>query len=151
MKPFYYDFKWKTEENFIKYLENSSKVEFWFKNGDRDQTFFAIPYEYGRQINLFYVDFIIKLKNGKIGLFDTKSGITIDNAKEKSDGLQKYIKKMKGKFFGGIVTNSDNENFKGRWLLFNKSSSSLSSKKLDNWENLNFNLTTIYALSTQKY
>ncbi len=138
MKPFYYDFKWKTEENFIKYLENSSKVEFWFKNGDRDQTFFAIPYEYGRQINLFYVDFIIKLKNGKIGLFDTKSGITIDNAKEKSDGLQKYIKKMKGKFFGGIVTNSDNENFKGRWLLFNKSSSSLSSKKLDNWENLNF-------------
>ena len=138
MKPFYYDFKWKTEENFIKYLENSSKVEFWFKNGDRDQTFFAIPYEYGRQINLFYVDFIIKLKNGKIGLFDTKSGITIDNAKEKSDGLQKYIKKMKGKFFGGIVTNSDNENFKGRWLLFNKSSSSLSSKKLDNWENLKF-------------
>lgn len=138
MKPFYYDFKWKTEENFIKYLENSSKVEFWFKNGDRDQTFFAIPYEYGRQINLFYVDFIIKLKNGKIGLFDTKSGITIDNAKEKSDGLQKYIKKMKGKFFGGIITNSDNENFKGRWLLFNKSSSSLSSKKLDNWENLKF-------------
>ena len=93
MKPFFYDFKWRPEENFIKLLDTSKKVDFWFKNGDRDQTYFSVPYQEGKQINLFYLDFIVKFKNGKIGLFDTKSGRTIDSAKNKSDGLQDYIKK----------------------------------------------------------
>ncbi|HHT9105413.1 MAG TPA: hypothetical protein ACFYD7_06025 [Candidatus Wujingus californicus] len=53
----------------------------------------------------FYVDFVVKLKNGRIGLFDTKSGITAEVAGLKSDGSQKYIKEenKKGKnLFGGI-------------------------------------------------
>jgi type III restriction enzyme len=54
----------------------------------------------------FYVDFIVKLKDGRIGLFDTKAGITAEIAGPKSDGLQKYIKEeiKKGKnVIGGIV------------------------------------------------
>ena len=139
MKPFYYDYKWKTEENFIKILDRSSKVDFWFKNGDRDQTYFSLPYKEGKQINLFYVDFIVKFKNGKIGLFDTKSGRTIDTAKNKSDGLQDYIKENKKyKIFGGIVTNKDNKNFSGKWILFNKKGNLINSKKFDNWEDIKF-------------
>ena len=137
MRPFYYDFKWKTEENFIKFLEKSKKVEYWFKNGDSDQTFFAIPYDEQNQTRLFYVDFIVKFKNGKIGLFDTKSGSTIDTAKAKSDGLQKYITKHKKKnIFGGIVTNTDSYNFKGRWIMFTKNSKFLNKNEFNNWETL---------------
>ena len=137
MKPFYYDFKWKTEENFIKFLEKSKMVDYWFKNGDSDQTFFAIPYDEQNQTKLFYVDFIVKFKNSKIGLFDTKSGSTIDLAKAKSDGLQNYIIKHKKKnIFGGIVTNTDSYNFKGRWVMFNKNSKFLNKNKFNNWETL---------------
>ena len=50
MKPFFYDFKWRPEENFIKLLDTSKKVDFWFKNGDRDQTYFSVPYQEGKQI-----------------------------------------------------------------------------------------------------
>ena len=138
MKPFYYDYKWKTEENFIKYIDKSKDINFWFKNGDSDETYFALPYNFKKQINLFYIDFIIMHKNGKIGLFDTKSGSTIDAAKEKSDGLQNYISKNEKKFFGGIVTNTDPENFNGRWVYFDKPSKFLDSTNLKNWKTLEF-------------
>lgn len=138
MNPFYYDYKWKTEENFIKYIDKSKDIKFWFKNGDSDETYFALPYKFKKQINLFYIDFIVVLKNGKIGLFDTKSGSTIDAAKEKSDGLQAYISKNNQKFFGGIVTNTDSENFNGRWIYYNKPSKFLDSTDLKNWKTLDF-------------
>ena len=138
MNPFYYDYKWKTEENFIKYIDKSKDIKFWFKNGDSDETYFALPYKFKKQINLFYIDFIVVLKNGKIGLFDTKSGSTIDAAKEKSDGLQAYISKNNQKFFGGIVTNTDPENFNGRWIYYNKPSKFLDSTDLKNWKTLDF-------------
>ncbi len=137
MRPFYLEENpWKTEKRFINLLDNSKKVEYWFKNGDRDQTFFAIPYNYKKQINLFYVDFIVKFKSGVIGLFDTKSGITIDNSKEKNDGLQKYVQKRK-KFVGGIVTNTDQENYKERWVIYDGPGKLLDSKKINNWKSLN--------------
>ncbi len=135
MQPFYYDYKWKTEEKFIELIDKSKKIHFWFKNGDRDQTFFSIPYKLKKQINLFYVDFIVKFKSGKIGLYDTKSGITIDQSKEKNDGLQKYISSHKN-LIGGIVTNNDPNNFKGRWLFYNGEGKSLNSKNLKNWKYL---------------
>ena len=48
----------------------------------------------------------MKLADGRIGLFDTKSGWTAKEAGNKSDGLQKYINeqnKKKKNIFGGIV------------------------------------------------
>jgi hypothetical protein len=44
-----------------------------FKNGEGDATFFAVPYDNGEK-KPFYVDFIVQLKDGRIGLFDTKAG-----------------------------------------------------------------------------
>ena len=138
MQPFYSDRKWKPEEAFIDFLEKSEKVEWWFKNGNRDRTFFAVPYEEDREWKPFYVDFIVKLKDGRIGLFDTKAGFTKKISGPKIDGLYKYIRdenKKGKKLFGGIVTNTDQRNFKGRWVYFDKSSKDLKSD-LSNWEDL---------------
>lgn len=136
MQPFFSDGKWKSEAAFIDFLEKSEKVEWWFKNGDRDATFFAVPYDNGEK-KPFYVDFIIKLKDGRIGLFDTKSGFTQKLAGPKIDGLYKYIQSenTKGKkLFGGIVTNTDPRNYRGRWIYFEKTSKELKDNDFSNLE-----------------
>ena len=138
MQPFYYDYQWKPEKKFIEFLERSENVVWWFKNGVQDATFFAVPYTENKEKKLFYLDFIVQLKDGRIGLFDTKSGRTIKDSGKKSDGLQEYIRnhgKTKN-IFGGIVTNTDNQNFNGRWIIFDKSSRSLKSDSYTNWKNL---------------
>jgi len=119
--PFYYDNRWKTEKSFIEFLEKSNQIDWWYKNGDRDSTFFAVPYIENGEHHPFYVDFIVKFKDGSIGLLDTKSGRTIKDAKEKSDGLQEYIKannKSSHKISGGIVSNTNSTNFIGRWMVY---------------------------------
>ena len=139
MEPFYSKSKWKTEKAFIEFLENPfNSVKWWFKNGDRDATFFAVPYGNGEQ-KPFYVDFIVKLKDGRIGLFDTKSGFTQKLAGSKIDGLLNYIQSenKKGKnLFGGIVTNSDPRNYTGRWVYFDRTSKELRDNDFSNWINL---------------
>jgi type III restriction enzyme len=133
MQPFYYDNKWKTEEAFIKFLENADKIEWWFKNGDRDATFFAVSYVENDEHKPFYVDFIVRFKDGTLGLFDTKSGRMIKDAREKSDGLQKYIKEHKG-ISGGIVTNTNSNDFSGRWMCYKGQGSELNPDNFSNWE-----------------
>jgi len=94
------------ETDFIDFLEKSKQVEWWFKNGASDATFFAVPYvEHGIK-KAFYVDFIVKLKNGKFGLFDTKGGLTAETAGPRAEGLAEYIAKESKagkKLIGGIV------------------------------------------------
>ncbi len=138
MQPFFTKSEWKTEKAFIELLEESNKVAWWFKNGDRDATFFAVPYENGAE-KPFYVDFIVKLKGEKVGLFDTKSGFTQKLARAKAEGLFKYIQSenKKGKnLFGGIVTNTDPRNYRGRWIYFSRPKKELEDNSFDNWENL---------------
>ncbi len=98
---------WETEKSFIEFLDNHKEVEWWFKNGERDGTYFAVPYKnYQDEDQTFYIDFIVNFKDERIGLFDTKSGWTAKDAGTRSDGMQRYIKEQnkKGKiFFGGIV------------------------------------------------
>lgn len=119
-------------------LETSKSIEWWFKNGDRDSVYFAVPYDNG-ELKPFYVDFIIKFKDSRIGLFDTKAGFTQKIAGPKIDGLRKYIvhecKKDKN-IFGGIVTNTDQRNYQGRWIIFNKTSKELKDNDFGNWETL---------------
>lgn len=136
MLPFYYDNRWKTEAAFISFLEQSSKVEWWFKNGDRDSVYFAITYEENGEPKPFYVDFVVRFKDGTIGLYDTKGGQTITTAKEKSDGLQAYIKNhTKGKkIVGGIVANTQARDYSGRWMVYTGSSTELVAGNFTNWE-----------------
>jgi len=136
-QPFFSDRKWKPEAAFIDFLEKSLSVEWWFKNGDRDATFFAVPYDNGEK-KPFYVDFIVKLKDGRVGLFDTKAGLTKQVAGPKIDGLYKYIQiqsKKGKKCFGGIVTNTD-RNYRGRWVYFDKTSKDFKDTSFDNWTDL---------------
>jgi type III restriction enzyme len=139
MQPFYRIGNWKTEAAFIELLEKSKKVEWWFKNGDRDATFFAVPYEENGEYNSFYVDFIVKLDGGRIGLFDTKSGITVRVAGSKIEGIYRYIQsenKKGRKLLGGIVTNADSRNYRGRWIYFDRPKEELKDNNFDNWTNL---------------
>ena len=142
MQPFYYDNRWRTEKAFIKFLESQeNNIEWWFKNGERDATFFAVEYEDFGETKPFYPDFIVKLKDGSIGIFDTKSGRTIKDAREKSDGLQKYIKEQnsKGKkLFGGIVANTNSNDFTGRWMVYKAKVLDLNPEDFSNWELLEF-------------
>jgi len=137
MVPFYSDEKWKTEAAFIDFLEKSEKVEWWFKNGDRDATFFAVRYDNGEE-KPFYVDFVVKLKDGRIGFFDTKAGLTKQVAGPKISGLYKYIQsenKKGKKYFGGIATNTE-RNYRGRWVYFEKTSKDFKDSSFENWSDL---------------
>jgi len=122
------------ENDFAKFLDNKPNVEWWFKNGDRDATFFAVPYGLNEESYPFYVDWIVKFKDNRLGLFDTKSGLTanLEETKAKSEGLSQYIReqnKSRGlNLFGGIVTNKD-----GSWKYFNKDGYKYNSEDLSDW------------------
>ncbi|MFH2103563.1 MAG: DEAD/DEAH box helicase family protein [Chloroflexota bacterium] len=96
------------EKDFAAFLNNTLKdVEWFYRNGDQDATSFAVAY-IGLEGNpaLFYVDWVVKFEDGRIGLFDTKSDITAETAKTRAEGLAAYIKaenKIGKKLWGGIV------------------------------------------------
>ena len=74
----------------------------------------------------------MKYKNGRIGLFDTKSGIYADTAKTRAEGLAKYIKEenAKGKnLFGGIVIRKENS-----WRVNESSTYFFNEKDLSGWK-----------------
>jgi len=138
MQPFFNNGHSGIENVFMDFLDGQSKVAWWFKNDDRDPSYFAVPYEEDGDKKPFYVDFIVRMKDGSIGLFDTKAGLTQRVAGPKVDGLREYIHEQnkKGKkLFGGIVTNTDNRKYIGRWVIFDKAGKELTGK-LDNWETL---------------
>ena len=98
----------KPEVAFANFLEsNTTYIDWWYKNGDSGKQNYAIPYinTLGEK-SLFYVDFVIRLKNGKIFLFDTKTmGSDID-APNKHNALLDYIKSEENKskkLNGGII------------------------------------------------
>jgi len=92
------------EEKFIKYIDNNSSIEWWFKNGDQGKDYYAIKYFNKREQTdrLFYPDWIIKLNNGKVGIFDTKSGFT-ENTEGRAAALAKKISELGNKYVGGII------------------------------------------------
>jgi len=102
----------KPEKDFAEFLNNTlANVEWFCKNGESDATSFAVPYtDKDGELKPFFVDWIVKFKDGRIGLFDTKEGITAEVAKYKAEGLAAYIKaenKKGKKLFGGIVVPKD--------------------------------------------
>lgn len=120
------------EVNFIQFLEKSKQVEWWFKNGKQDGSYFAVPYFDSGIEKPFYIDFIVMLKNGSIGLFDTKKGIYAETAKTRAEGLFKYIESQnkKGKkLFGGIVAPDKNS-----WRLNDNKNYEFDDKNLSDWK-----------------
>lgn len=128
----------KVEIDFINYLDNAKKVEWWFKNGQGEVNYFAVPYtdKYGKK-SAFYVDFVVQLKNGDVWLLDTKKGQTAESAKERAEGLARYIKEQKNKgkkLFGGIAIPAD-----GQWRYNDNDEYGYNPNDLKDWKFLDLN------------
>ena len=62
------------EKNFENLIDKNPKIDWWFKNGVNKIEFLGIKYEYPvNRIKSFYPDFIVKYKDGTIGIYETKS------------------------------------------------------------------------------
>lgn len=98
----------KPEEDFEDFLNsNSSEILWWWKNGENKLEYFGIKYEYEGQIFTFYPDYLVQLKDGRLGIFETKDVSDRDGktyTKEKAEALQKYVTDSKNKkLLGGIA------------------------------------------------
>ena len=81
------------ERRFSDYLEaNKAYVDWWYKNGDEGKQHYSVPYINSQgEKSLFYVDFVIRMKNGQVFLFDTKTENSDSEAPYKHNGLIDYM------------------------------------------------------------
>ena len=94
--------------SFIKYLESKGKkIDWWFKNGNQGKEYFAVKYfnSIDGKEALFYPDFIIRLKSGKVIIFDTKKDQTATDPKtaDKAKALALRLKELGKNYVSGIV------------------------------------------------
>lgn len=119
LQPYYYNPKVISapEMAFEQLLENCDNVLWWYRNGVNEPKYFAVMYEFpNKDTNLsetrgFYPDYIVKFTDGRIGIFDTKSGIhaTSKETDAKLGALHKYITEHNRlRLFGGIIDVRDN-------------------------------------------
>ena len=97
----------KPEKDFEELLSGSSNISWWYKNREAKETYLAIPYrdptsEIQRS---FYPDYVLEFKDGTVGIYDTKAGMTASSEETgaKSDALVAYLAKDKQRLRGGIV------------------------------------------------
>lgn len=131
IKPFYTAKLSEPERLFIDDLNQSSQVKWWYKNGESEIKYFAVL----RNDNMaFYPDFIVQFKDGKIGIFDTKSGRTAEtsDAKPRAEALYNYLKTDK-RLWGGIVINVN-----GSWRYNDNKEYEYNPNDLSDWKILNF-------------
>lgn len=104
----------KPEYDFARWIDRQSdKVDWWYKNGDDGKQHFAVPYtdpQGGK--HCFYVDFIVRLKNGTVCLFDTKTEGSDIYGAEKNNALWQYCKEKH--LIGGVLIQKD-----GNWYYPN--------------------------------
>jgi len=103
------DYKGKINEaNFRDYIDSKEKdIEWWFKNGDYGKEYYALKYwkTSEKVYRLFFPDWIIKFKDGRIGIFDTKAGDTAlpEKCKDKAKALSIKLKSFGKDYVGGIA------------------------------------------------
>jgi len=92
------------EEMFIKYIDSSGRIKWWYKNGDGGKDCFALKYfnTREREEKLFYPDWIMRFTDDKVGIYDTKAGMTL-NTEGRAKGLAIKIKGLGKNYIGGIV------------------------------------------------
>ncbi len=82
--------KYKTEIAFEEYLETLDSVQYWIKNVDSGQGI-SMTYKYNNVYHEFYPDYVVKFKNGDIGLYEVKH----KNDKEKDTITKAKIERLK--------------------------------------------------------
>lgn len=126
------------ELNFIEFIDKLDTVDWWMKNGDSGKDWLSIRYfniVSGKK-ELFYPDWIIRFKDGTIGIFDTKGGTTASSpeTKCKAEELHKRIQFMNGynrdtiRYFGGIVIMANNQ-----WYVNHSATYTYSTGSTDGW------------------
>ena len=95
----------KNELEFIEHLENQgSTIEWWFKQGiGRD--YFGVYYinTATKKPAIFYPDWILRLKDGRTLIVDTKAGRTASDTEGRAEGLAQRLQALGDQFIGGIV------------------------------------------------
>ncbi len=105
------------EKRFEAFLEsNREYIDWWYKNGDEGKQHYSIAYDCADgSKSLFYVDFVIRMKNGTICLFDTKSCGSDSEAPNKHNALVDYMNEAKengnAHIIGGVII-EDGDNWK---------------------------------------
>lgn len=110
MQPFF-AFKGESnpEQQFRHFLEqHDDDIDWWYKNGDSGRENFSVVYEgIGGRLKAFHVDFIIRMKDGSICLFDTKTKGSDPEGTNKHNALwewmEKESKKRHRRLVGGIL------------------------------------------------
>ena len=93
------------EENFVNYIDQKEgSIKWWLKNGDSGKNAYSIIYlnKTHQKESLFYPDWIIQFKNGKVGIFDTKAGQSL-NTEGRAKGLAEKLRELGDNYIGGIV------------------------------------------------
>ncbi len=115
---------------FSRFIDKQNEyVDWWYKNADSGHMHFAVPYtDTEGEPRCFYVDYIIRLKNGTVCLFDTKTPKSDSNAPAKHNALLEYIQREnKEKFkrlMGGIIIQENDNWFYSELPIDNTSSTS---------------------------
>lgn len=93
------------EQEFAAFLEqNAAYIDWWYKNGDEGKQHYAVPYDRADGTkSLFYVDFVVRMKNGQVFLFDTKMKDSDPEAPNKHNALVDYLQANKDKNLKGGV------------------------------------------------
>ena len=107
------------EHEFAEFLESHGEsIDWWYKNGDAGRQHYAVPYTNSQGVkSLFYVDFVIRMKNGQVFLFDTKTENSDSEAPQKHNALLEYIKKEENAdkhLRGGVIIHDRDRS--GNWL-----------------------------------
>lgn len=97
------------EKDFLNYLDSQNVVEWYWENGtELMRVNFGISYNNG--MNTFQPDFIVKFKNGSVGIFDTKPvDHRVEDTTVKANALYDYLVNINinrgsaPKIIGGIV------------------------------------------------
>lgn len=99
----------KLEKDFLNYLDSQNVVEWYWENGtELMRVNFGISYNNG--MNTFQPDFIVKFKNGSVGILDTKPvDHRVEDTTVKANALYDYLvnintnRGLAPKIIGGIV------------------------------------------------
>ena len=107
------------EQEFALFLESHrDSIDWWYKNGDSGREHYAVAYTNSQGYkSLFYVDFVIKMNNGQVFLFDTKTENSDPDAPQKHNALLDYMQNEENSpkhLQGGIIIHDINHS--GNWL-----------------------------------
>ncbi|WP_404456941.1 DEAD/DEAH box helicase family protein (plasmid) [Virgibacillus necropolis] len=107
-----------SEKSFEKYCNDSSNVEWIYKNGDKGNEYFSIVYQdnFGKQKS-FYPDYILS-SNGEIWIVETKGGFNRTGGSEDID-------EFSPKKFEVLKTYLNKHNLKGGFVRKDKSNNEL--------------------------